>query len=53
VDVGRCRPVGETVTLTGSFRDRLGYVIAAGRDSPTAALAAADALSLLRARLRT
>jgi biotin carboxylase len=51
VEVGRLRPAGSEVVLTGSFQDRLGYVIAAA-DTPAAAMAAADGgLAELRGRI--
>lgn len=44
--------VGADVRVTRSFRDRLGYVVATGRDVDTAARRAAAAASLIRIEAR-
>jgi biotin carboxylase len=51
VEVGITFPLGQPVVPRHSFRDRLGYVIAAAADNAAAARAADDALSLLTARI--
>ncbi len=51
VEVGITFPVGQPVVPRHSFRDRLGYVIAAAADHDEAARAATAGLALLTARI--
>ena len=51
VEVGLTCEIGQEVVLRQSFRDRLGYVIAAAEDRAAAARAAAAGLDVLRARI--
>jgi S-sulfo-L-cysteine synthase (3-phospho-L-serine-dependent) len=51
VEVGLTGQPGQEVALTHSFRDRLGYVIAAADDGNVAARRADDALLTLEARI--
>ena len=52
VEVGITFPIGQPVVPRHSFRDRLGYVIAAAAGHDEAARAATAALALLRARIK-
>jgi biotin carboxylase len=51
VDVGLTCEIGQQVQLRHSFKDRLGYVIAAADDGTAAARAAETALAALHARI--